>query len=121
VARVIRFEVPGVVPSKSNYRFSRTRKGLEGWRRIKNYEAEVGKSAMVAGARYRQQPLPISLTVMLVNQPVDLDNALKCPIDGLKGVVIPNDTPEWIPELHIHFENGGGEPSMKYEIRYLEE
>jgi hypothetical protein len=47
---------------------------------------------------------------------------LKCPVDGLKGVVVPDDNQEWIPDIRILRERSAdGEPRVRYRIRYLEE
>lgn len=118
---VVEFEVWGKVPSKSNFRYSASsEKSKRAWQRIKSYEATIGHAAMAAGAKCGRDPKPIVLTVMLINQTLDLDNAMKAPIDGIKGVVIPDDSPEWIPRINIIQERtDDGEPKVRYHIRYL--
>jgi Holliday junction resolvase RusA-like endonuclease len=120
---VIEFEVWGKVPSKSNFRWSPGNpKSRQRWREIKSYEATVGNAAMSAGARYGRVPRAVALEVTVVNQRLDLDNSLKCPVDGLKGVVVPDDNQEWIPDIRILRERSAdGEPKVRYRIRYLEE
>jgi Holliday junction resolvase RusA-like endonuclease len=117
----IEFEVWGKVPSKSNFRWSPgDPKSRQRWREIKNYESTVGNAAMAAGARYGRIPKAVALEVTVVNQRLDLDNCLKCPVDGIKGVVIPDDTPRWIPDIRIlHEKTPDGEPRVRYRIRYL--
>lgn len=117
----VTFEVWGAVPSKANFRYSsRSKESRDGWRKIKNYEHTVGNAALAAGARYGRHPIPIALTVTVINQRCDIDNALKCPVDGLKEVVIPDDTPEWLPDIRVLYEGtDDGEPRVRYTIRYL--
>lgn len=118
---VVKFTVLGRIPSKSNFRYSaKSAKSRLAWRAIKDYEHTVGLAAMTAGAKFGRKPQPIALQVTLVNQTLDIDNALKVALDGMKNVVVPDDSPHWIPDVRVLWEKTkDGEPRVRYNIRYL--
>lgn len=112
----VTFTVPGRVPSKANYRHSKETRSQ--WQRIKQYEQEVGLSAIAAGARQLRSYADgkARLKVLLVNQVCDLDNALKCPIDGLKGVAFPDDSPEHLEAVQVCWVEDEGPARVEYRI-----
>lgn len=115
--RSVAFSVPGAVPSKSNYRKANTKASRELWKRIKKYESEVGQAAMAAGARRHMGRGKVELVVVLVNQALDLDNALKCPIDGLKHVAFEDDSPEHLDRVMVLWRQDAGDPRPRVEYR----
>jgi Holliday junction resolvase RusA-like endonuclease len=116
---MVSFTVPGRVPSKSNYRHSA--KQMAQWQRIKSYEQEVGLSAICAGARSHLGSGPARVKVLLVNQRLDLDNALKCPIDGLKGVAFVDDSPEHLEAVQVCQAKDDGPVRAEYRISWEDE
>lgn len=87
----ITITIPGQAPSKSNYRhFS---KGWQRkWKRIKDFEGEVGKAATAAGAKKLAKKYDsVRVDVVGYRQNADPDNWLKSCIDGLKNVAFPDD------------------------------
>ncbi len=113
----VSFTVPGPVPSKSNFRRGgkdwRTR-----WARIVQYEQEVGLAAMAAGAKKHLGKGPARVKVLLVNQTLDLDNSLKCPIDGLKGVAFKDDSPEHLEAVQVCQAKDAGPVRAEYRIEW---
>ena len=118
---MISFEVPGRVPSKSNFRHSATAKSKAEWLRIINYQQEVGMSALAAGARKHLGKGKVRLKVLLVNQVCDLDNALKCPIDGLKNVAFADDSPEFIEAVQVCWAEDDGPVRTEFRISWERE
>ncbi len=118
---VVRFSVPGALPSKSNYRFSpHSSASRDRWKRIKSYENDIGWAAVAAGAK-ANPPRPFTLRMVLCSQRCDPDNAAKVALDGLKGVAVADDAGRWLKRLDIHWaEQKTVEPFVLYEIRYLE-
>lgn len=115
----ISFTVPGRVPSKSNFRYSPTEKSRRAWQRIVQYQQEVGMAALAAGGKWpRHGRSRARLKVLLVNQRVDLDNALKAPIDGLKGVVFPDDSPEFLGAVQVCWTKDDGPARVEYRIEW---
>ena len=113
----VAFTVPGRVPSKSNFR-----RGGKGWRdrwaRIVAYEQEVGLSAICAGARQHMGSGPARVKVLLVNQRLDLDNALKCPIDGLKSVAFVDDSPEHLQAIQVSQATDDGPVRAEFRVEW---
>ncbi len=114
----ISFVVPGRVPSKSNFRWSRKPDARLRWQAIVQYEQEVGMAAMAAGARKHASTGPARVKVLLVNQRLDLDNALKCPIDGLKGVAFVDDSPEHLEAVQVAQARDDGPARAEYRIEW---
>lgn len=112
----IAFTVEGPVPSKSNYRHGA--KNRAGWARIIAYQQEVGLRAIVAGARKHAGKGKAQVKVLLVNQRCDLDNALKCPIDGLKGVAFKDDSPEHLEAIQVCQARDDGPVRAEYRIEW---
>ncbi len=97
----VSFTVPGRVPSKSNFRFANNPKAKAAWQRILQYQQEVGMEAMAAGAKKHMGKGKARVKVLLINQKVDLDNALKAPIDGLKHVAFVDDSGEYLDAVQV--------------------
>lgn len=119
--RAIGFIVPGRVPSKSNFRWSNTAKCRALWKRILDYQQEVGLSALAAGAKKHMGKGKVRLKVLLVNQVCDLDNALKCPIDGLKNVAFADDSPEFIEAVQVCWTEDDGPVRTEFRISWERE
>ncbi len=117
----VSFTVPGRVPSKSNYRFANTDKAREQWRRILQYQQDVGMSALAAGAKKHLGKGKARVKVLLINQKCDLDNALKCPIDGLKNVAFYDDSGEYLDAVQVCWAEDDGPVRAEYRIEWDEE
>ncbi len=115
------FSVPGVVPSKSNFR--RGKDWRRRWTRIKAYEEEVGYAALEAGAAHalgRHGGKPVRVELAAFNQPgnLDLDGMWKILLDAVEGVCIENDR-----QVRSHEgarASDGGGPRIRLTVRYLE-
>ncbi len=119
--RSISFTVPGHVPSKANFRWSNTDKARREWRRILAYQQEVGLSALAAGVRQAKREAgkrKARVKVLLVNQHIDLDNALKCPIDGLKKVAFDDDSGKYLDAVQVCWEEDDGPVRAEYRIEW---
>lgn len=121
--RGISFVVPGAVPPKSSYRHDGSEEMRRLWKRIKEYEADVGMSAVAAGARRHYGRGKAGVFMFLVNQRCDVDNATKCPIDGLKGVAFPDDKPEYLDRLSVEWTEDPDDrrPRIVYRVGWREE
>lgn len=117
----VSFTVPGRVPVKSNYRFTPDKKGREGWQRILSYQQEVGLSAIAAGAKKHMGSGKARVKVLLVNQVCDLDNALKSPIDGLKGVAFVDDSSKHLEAIQVCQMTDDGPVRAEYRIEWEQE
>ncbi len=104
------------MPSKSNYRFANTDKAREQWRRILQYQQDVGMSALAAGAKKHLGKGKARVKVLLINQKCDLDNALKCPIDGLKNVAFYDDSGEYLEAVQVCWAEDDGPARAEYRI-----
>lgn len=122
--RSVSFVVPGLVPPKSNYRNDGTPEMRRLWKRIKAYEADVGGSAMAAGAKRHMArgQLRCGVSMLLINQVCDIDNATKAPIDGLKHVAFPDDKPEYLDRLRLEWREDPDHrhPRIAYHIEWRE-
>lgn len=114
----VTFTVPGKVPSKANFRHANTARAKAQWKRILDYQAEVGMSALAAGSRKHLGKGKARVKVLLVNQSCDLDNALKCPIDGLKNVAFPDDSGKYLGGVHVSWAEDDGPPRAEYRIEW---
>jgi Holliday junction resolvase RusA-like endonuclease len=119
---MISFTVPGRVPSKANFRWSNSARARQAWKQIKDYEHQVGLAALAAGALGVRSKLKTSakarVKVLLVNQKVDLDNALKSPIDGLKGVCLEDDSPKYLEAIQVCWAEDDGPARAEYQVEY---
>ena len=115
--RSVSFVVPGAVPPKSNYRNDGSPEMRRLWKRIKGYEDDVGMSAIAAGAKRHYGRGKAGVAMLLVNQTCDIDNATKCPIDGLKNVAFPDDKPEFLDRLHVEWTQDPDDPSPRIVYR----
>lgn len=114
----VSFTVPGPVPSKSNHRFSNTPEARAQWQRILQYQQDVGMSAMAAGARKHLGNGKARVKVLLVNQNLDLDNALKVGIDGLKNVAFPDDSGEFLDQVQVVWAEDDGPVRAEYRLEW---
>ena len=114
--------VPGKVPPKSNYRKDSSKASRDLWKRILRYEKDVGEAAVTAGARRHMGRGKASVHVVLVNQTLDLDNALKAPIDGLKNVAFEDDSPEHMDRVVVEWREDKDHPRPRavYTIEWKE-
>ena len=113
--KVVRFSVAGAVPSKSNYRWSNSAKGRAGWKRIKDYETLVGWEAKAAGCKIAG---PVELRLTICGGATDLDNGLKAPVDGLKGVAYQDDSQAFLGRIEVLREDAE-KPRLDFEVRYV--
>jgi len=116
----ISFVVPGKAVSKSNFRYSRSEKSRREWSRILSYQNDVGLSAIAAGAR-RFMGKRAHVNMLLVNQRLDVDNAAKACIDGLKNVAFPDDNPKFLRSVRVAYEEDDGEVRTEFRIRWEDE
>ena len=119
----LRFEVPGTCVSKANFRRS-GKDWRKRWERIKGYEASVQEHALKAQARLlnaRFGKRPLSVEVLLFNQPknLDLDGACKNLWDALQNVAYSNDAQ--IVHSTLWKMRDPGERRVRLTVRYLEE
>lgn len=110
------FTVPGRVPSKSNYRHGR----MDGpaWGRIVSYQNDVGMSAIAAGAKKYMSTGKAVVKMLLVNQIIDCDNAMKI-IDGLKGIAFVDDGPKYLRGVQAyHADPDDSGPRVEFRIEW---
>ena len=83
----------GMVPSKSNYRWSRTPEAKKRWAKIKHFEEELAIMAQHAWGRGSMLKMPPPVTVEMVpyNQRQDANNLAKIVLDSLEGTAYTND------------------------------
>ena len=92
-----------MAPSKENYRKKRGEAANREWLRIKTFETLVGwkcRQAARPGQLKEMFGSRLNLEVLLYHQRVDPDN-LKSLIDGLKGVLYPDDSKRYIRRLEV--------------------
>lgn len=111
------FTVPGRAVSKSNYRFSRSEKSRREWARILQYQNDVGLSALAAGAK-KHMGKPAHIKMLLVNQRLDVDNAAKAAVDGLKNVAFPDDNPKFLRSVLVAFSEDDGPIRTEFRIAW---
>lgn len=116
----VAFTVEGPVPSKSNHRHAAHAKNRAAWARIKQYEQEVGLSAIAAGAKKHLGSGEAHVTVLLLNQSLDVDNAAKVGVDALKGIAYPDDAPRFLRSVGVAWEEDDGPVRAEYRIRWAE-
>ncbi len=114
----VSFTVPGRVPSKSNYRKDGSKASRDLWRRIVAYEHDVGMAALAAGVRRFRGKGRARLKVLLVNQTLDLDNSLKCPVDGLKHVAFEDDSPSYLEAVQVCWAEDDGPARAEFRIEW---
>ncbi len=114
----VTFSVPGAPPSKSNYRKSKTKASHDAWERIVRYQQEVAMAAMIAGAKRHCGSGRAVVKMLLVNQRIDCDNALKI-LDGLKGVAFVDDGPKHLRGVQsYHADPDDGGPRVEFRIEW---
>ena len=117
------------VPSKKSYRFTKAGKKGEEMRRlkarIKGYEAGIGWEARRAGAhrvlariRANHPGAKASISVYAFNQRPDPDNLWGCIMDGIKGVAIPDDSPNWIWRAYMEYVEDDGATRVGVKIAW---
>ena len=115
----VEFFLEGAAPSKSNYR-----KGGKHWKprwqRVKDFEADVGKAAMAAGARKHMGKGRVSVDVRARNQVADPDNLFKALLDGMKHVAFEDDSADHIAALSLSVEDGEGPPMLWVRVTWPE-
>lgn len=93
----VSFSYVGQVPSKANFRKG-GKTWRQRWKRIKNYEHDIGYLATQAGAKElaREHPLAtVSVELDCYSQWADPDNCLKATLDGLIGIAFEDDAGVW--------------------------
>lgn len=116
----IAFCYEGRAVSKANFRWSpRNAASRKQWKRIKEFESEIGWLAKAAGARCSEKPA--ALYVIAINQRPDLDNCLKGCIDALRGVAFYDDSQRYLIGVHIAAAKSKESPGLGITIRYSEE
>ena len=115
----VSFTVPGVAPSKSNYRHDA--KSRHKWSAILQYQQLVGLSAMAAGAKKHSGKGRVYVRILLVNQPIDPDGIFKAAMDGLKHVAYPDDASRWVRGCQVVAEEDPGPVRAEFRIEWSNE
>lgn len=115
----LRFDVPGAVPSKPNFRKDAGYR--KKWAAIKAYQEALGFIALDAGApeawkNFSRNPVRVELVVF--NSRADLDNCRKIIYDALEGVCFENDA-QVVSDEAAKVRDPYG-PRCRVTVRYLE-
>lgn len=89
----IQFTIPGQAPSKGNFRRA-GKDWRKRWRRIKEFEEDVGKRATSAGAKQiakKYNDKDVTVTTDCYNQRADAGNIAKGVVDAMKGICYKDD------------------------------
>lgn len=106
----------GALPSKANFRKS-GKDWRKRWARIKAAENDIGMLAVAGGAKVTDKP--VALTVVLYNQRLDADNALKVLGDALENVCYRND--KQIQTWSVGTVRDGKGPRVSIAVSEIEE
>ena len=112
----VSFTVPGRAVSKSNYRHSKSNP-LK-WKRVLDYQQEVGLSAIAAGAKKRMGDGKVYVRILLVNQRIDPDGIFKVALDGLKRVAYPDDSAAWVRGCQVVATEDDGPVRTEFRIEW---
>lgn len=117
----ISFTVPGKTPSKSNFRWSaKDPKARQKWATLKQYEQLVGLSALAAGCKKNHvwELGRADVKITLVSQRLDVDNAAKVFLDGLRGVAFVDDSPKYVRSVTVAYSDELGAPEVYCRISW---
>ena len=56
------------------------------------------------------------VNMLLINQRLDIDNACKAAIDGLKNVCYPDDSPEFLRSVRVAYEEDDGPVRTEFRV-----
>ena len=112
----VAFTVPGRAVSKSNYRHAKSN-ALK-WKRVLDYQQEIGLSALAAGAKKRMGDGKVFVRILLVNQRIDPDGIFKVALDGLKRVAYPDDSSKWVRGCQVVAVEDDGPVRTEFRIEW---
>lgn len=113
--RTVSFWYSGQVPSKTRFRKS-GKDWRQRWKRIKDFEEQIGYLAMAAGAKCSEQP--VELYVLARKQRGDLDGLLKAVQDGMEGIAFVDDSQRHLIGVHVVRCHREGEAGIEVSVRY---
>lgn len=117
----IKFFIIGEVPSKKQYRYDKFKRPK--WKKIQDYQEEVGKAAMTSGAGMARKQaikrgLRARIEIFAHDQILDIDNIPYVIVDGLKHVAFEDDGPEYVRSVYAEHLASGTGPKVTVKIRW---